>query len=402
MTKLRDDVRRAFDREQTALGDIGDARHRLVQNALAARDVPASRGLQWAAGIAAVLIAAIVIATFALARANSHSNVVPAATPSPSPKVVASPTPLTNPIGVPAATPLILYHDAVNFDQLDGTTWDGKIDGRLGAGVTNGGLGNPQGSLYTIAGSIRDRNGQVVGTYDPANQGVFWADDGVHFCDLVRIQSRDVTGPGMLQIGAAGLPRKNITQIGTFAAANLQGGGPTLVACSPGGDRAVVYQAPPGGVGVVQIWVIQLSTGRKLWTGGSGGWIVASHDGKYVALENGSGQTTIYGPNGAALAHLAGTVFGFSWDATLAVVAQNFGAAPSIVNWSDGQTVWTCPDASLKYWESFAEPGGAHIAIGVLDPAYPQTGGFAPVDLFVVGSDGTVAFERKDVTLFSQ
>jgi hypothetical protein len=400
MSKVRDDVRSAFDREQTALGEVGDARHRLMRNALAARDVPASHGLQWATGIAAVLIAVIVIATFAIARANSQSHVLPAATPSP--KAVVSPTPLRNQIGVPAATPLILYHDPVNFDQLDGTTWDGKLDGRVGGGVTNGGLGNPQGSSYTTMGDIRDRSGAVVATYDAKNEGIFWADDGVHFCDVVRILSRDVTGPGTLQTGAVGQPRKNVTQIGTFAAANLQGGGPTVVACSPAGDRAVVYQAPPGGVGVVQIWVIQLSTGRKLWTGGSGGWIVASHDGKYVALDNGSGQTTIYGPNGAALAHLAGTVFGFSWDGTLAVVAQNFGSAPSIVNWSDGQTVWTCPDSSLKYWESFAEPGGSHIAIGVLDPAYPQTGGFAPVDLFVVGSDGIVAFERKDVTLFSQ
>jgi hypothetical protein len=156
-------------------------------------------------------------------------------------------------------------------------------------------------------------------------------------------------------------------------------------------------------VGVVQIWVIQLSTGRKLWTGGGGGYVVASHDGKFVALENGSGETTIYGPNGVALAHLPGTVFGFSWDGTLVVVAQNGGAqAPSIVNWSDGQTVWTCPDSSFTYRESFAEPGGSHLAIGVSDPAYPQTGGFPPVDLFVVGADGVVAFERKDVTLFSQ
>ncbi len=400
MTKLRDDVRQAFDREQATLGDVGDARQRLVRNGLAARDVPASRGLQWAAAIAAVLIAAIVIATFAIARANSHSQVVPAATPSPKP--IASPTPLANQIGVPAATPLILYHDPVNFDQLDGTTWDGKVDGRLGAGVNLGGLGNPQGSLYDSAGGIRDRTGQVVGTYDPANQSVFWADDGVHFCDVVRTLSRDMTGPGMLQTGAVGQPRKNVTQIGTFASANLQGGGPVVNACSPASDRAVVYQAPPGGVGVVQIWVIQLSTGRKLWTGGAGAWIASSHDGEYVALSDGSGHTAIYGPNGAVLAHLSAEVFGFSWDGTLAVVAQDFGSQPSIVSWGDGQTIWTCPDSSYKYWEAFAEPGGSHLAIGVLDPAYPQTGGFAPVDLFVVGADGVVAFERKDVTLFSQ
>src|SRR5260370_31358577 len=121
-------------------------------------------------------------------------------------------------------------------------------------------------------GDIRDRTGQVVATYDPKNQGVFWADDGVHFCDVVRTGSRNVSGPGMLQTGAVGQAETNVTQIGMFAPANFQGGGPVVAACSPPGDRAVVYQAPPGGVGVVQIWVIQLSTGRKLWTGGGGGW----------------------------------------------------------------------------------------------------------------------------------
>src|SRR4029077_6449336 len=120
MTKLRDDVRGAFDREQTALGDVGDARHRLVHNALAASDVPVSRGLQWAAAIAAMLIAVIVIATFAIARANSHSNVLPAATPTP--KAVVSPTPLSNTLTVPDATPIITFGDPAKPDQIDGIT----------------------------------------------------------------------------------------------------------------------------------------------------------------------------------------------------------------------------------------------------------------------------------------
>lgn len=83
-------------------------------------------------------------------------------------------------------------------------------------------------------------------------------------------------------------------------------------------------------------------------------------------------------------------------------MAGSFGAVPSIVDWRSGQTIWTCPNSEFKYWQSFPEPGGSHLAIGVLDPAYPQTGGFAPVDLFVVGADGVVVFEKKDVTLFGQ
>src|SRR5260370_37598779 len=84
----------------------------------------------------------------------------------------------------------------------------------------------------------------------------------------------------MLKTGAVGQAETNVTQIGMFAPANFQGGGPVVAACSPPGDRAVVYQAPPGGVGVVQIWVIQLSTGRKLWTGGRRGLSPASAAGR--------------------------------------------------------------------------------------------------------------------------
>src|SRR6202035_5539121 len=194
---------------------------------------------------------------------------------------------------------------------------------------------------------------------------------------VVRTGSSDAAGPGMLQLGAPGQPSKNVAQVGSFAPATSNGGGPVVVACSTAGDRAVVYEAGGQGVGVVRFWVIQLSTRRTLWTGGSGGMIVASHDGAYVALADGdtAGYSTVYGPSGGVITHLLGTVFTFSWDETLAVTAQNFGATPTIARVLDGIRVWTSPN-SLKYVESFAEPGGSHIAIGVMDPAYPQTGGF--------------------------
>jgi hypothetical protein len=95
--------------------------------------------------------------------------------------------------------------------------------------------------------------------------------------------------------------------------------------------------------------------------------------------------------------------FGFSWDGTLAFTAQSFSASPSIVRWAVGTTIWTSPGGdAYKYWETFAEPNGPHVAVGVLDPAYPQTGGFAQVDLFVVGADGSVMLQRKDLVLLSQ
>lgn len=398
MSRLRDDIRTAFEREQASLGEVGDARHRLMHGAMVNRDVPASRGWQWAAGVAAILIAAIVITTFALVKANTHGPIVPVATPSP--RSVASPTPLANQINVPDSTPLILYHDPANFDQLDGVTWDGQTSGKLGDGTTLGGIGNPQGTLFTTsAGELKNRSGAVLAP--KGFDGAFFADDGIHFCTLIRSRSTDTAVPGVLWIGALGQSNRRVVQVGTFGAPTSNAGGPVVVACSPGSDRTVVYQAAGQGVGVTEFWVIQLSTGRTLWHGGSGAWIAASHDGRYVALSPAPGQPTrIYGPSGAVVGATPDEVFAFSWDDTLAVAAGSFGALPKIIDWRNGQTVWTCPNATSQYWQAFSEPGGSRIAIGAADPSYKNTTGFQPVDLFVIGADGTVVFERKDLTLF--
>ncbi len=384
---MRDDLRTALESQQSALGDVGDARQRLMHGAMLNRDQPAKRTWQWAAAVAAVLIAAIVITTFALVKAGGRTTPVPVATPSP--HLQASPTPLTNGLVVPPGTAVILFHDPANFDQVDGVTWDGKTSGRVGVGATSGGNAAPDGSHYQTLG---DKGADLP----------FWADDSTHYCALVRTKSRDVTAPGMLQIGAAGQAPRNVVKVGTFGAANLNAGGPTVVACSPAGDRAVVYQSGGQGIGVAEFWVIQLSTGRTIWHGGSGGWIAASHDGRYVAL-SGQGGAVIYGPDGESLFHPASQVYAFSWDGDFAVVAGADGA-PRIIYWISGElTIWSCPPGiGYQYWQAFPEPGGTRIAIGALDPAYKNTDGFQPVDLFVVDTNGVTGFEKKDVTLFGQ
>jgi hypothetical protein len=352
------------------------------------------------AGVAAVLIAAIVITTFALVRAGIHTSTIPGATPSP--HAQASPTPLGNQLQV-GDTPVILYHDPANFDQLDGVTWDGKTSGRVGLGVTMGGSGNPQGTLYSTDTDLRNRTGKVVDA-SVANP-VFWGDDGTHYCELVRTKARNVTAPGMLVIGEPGQTPRNVVQVGLIPDANLNGGGPSVVACSPLADRAVVYQSGGQGIGVTQFWVIQLSTGKTIWRGGSGGYIAASHDGKYIGLADSNDHSAIYGPNGDVLTHVQGTLFAFSWDGDFAVVGA-FNGTPSIIYWISGQlTIWTCPPGiAYTYWQAFPEPGGTRIAIGAVDPAHKNTNGFQPVDLFVVDTHNAVGapagFEKKDVTLF--
>src|SRR5712691_6857232 len=146
MDELRPEIREAFDKQQSELGNLADSGERLVRGALASRAGHREGRMQFAAGVAALVITALVIATFAYVRngvgVTRHGPPVPAS----------SPTPLSRPLNVSNDTPVILYHDPVNFDQLDGTTWDGKIDGRVGHEITNGGVGNAQGSLYTTMG----------------------------------------------------------------------------------------------------------------------------------------------------------------------------------------------------------------------------------------------------------
>jgi hypothetical protein len=396
MSKLRDDVRGAFDKEQTALGDVGDARHRLVHNALAARDVPASRGLQWAAGIAAVLIAVIVIVTFAMARANSRSQVVPAVTPSP--KALVSPTPLSNALTVPDATPIITFGDPAKPDQVDGITWDGKLAGVLPNAPV--GLGNPANNLFATASEIRDRNGKPVasGTFGAKYFGGIWADDETHFCQTVPF---DNPGSGGLAttlriVDARTGGARNVVKVGTLYNQTFV----SLAACSIEFDRAVVYQSGGQGMGIAQYWVVSLSTGKVLWTRNFQQTTVlvrlaSSRDGQYIAESEAtvSGSqttwtTTIFGADGATVSHLDGSVLAFCWDDSLAVVDSGSGPA-RIVTVQGGRTVWTGP-AGFGVNGVVAQPDGSSLALWLYPLVQPGNGSPAPRELYVIAADGRV------------
>jgi hypothetical protein len=218
---------------------------------------------------------------------------------------------------------------------------------------------------------------------------------------------------GELQVGVPGQPLRSVARIGSFPWAGSNGGGPHVIACSIQGDRAVVVQSGGQGIGTSQFWVVRLSTGQILWsripaesTTGPGVQIVASHDGQYIAENRGGDpaqDTTIYGPDGAALGHIGRWVNAFSWDGSLGVTSPRLGStgAVSVQNWRDGTVVWSGPIGSgYTYWLASAEPGGSRVAVGVLDPQFPQTTGFAPVHLYVVAADGHVLFEQTNTHPF--
>jgi photosystem II stability/assembly factor-like uncharacterized protein len=81
MDELRKDLRALFERRQAGLGEIRGERETVMRRALARRDEPLGGRLNIAAGIAAVVIAALVIATFAYVRGRSvgHEGPLPGA-----------------------------------------------------------------------------------------------------------------------------------------------------------------------------------------------------------------------------------------------------------------------------------------------------------------------------------
>src|SRR5262245_50374380 len=235
MDELRRDLRAAFDRQQAGLGSLAGVRERVLQEALAAAPGSGRRLLPVAAAAAAVLLAVVAVGTLMLARAgtrplpaaSSTPGAVPSALPSAaaSPAATPAPTPATAPVAGPlqvdAATPVILFPDPGDQDQVDGITWDGRSFGRVGTGVRNGFWSDPTGTLYATSGQrdIRDRRGAIVATWDTGSKGFgAWADDGRHYCQMVTPGSPHAAPqPATLQLVSPGQPPRDVAQVGTVS-----------------------------------------------------------------------------------------------------------------------------------------------------------------------------------------
>ena len=392
MNDLRRDIKEVFAKQQGQLGDAAGTSNRMLRAATAGRRVNPQL---WpsVAGVALVLVAASAIGVSVVIRGLHSKNVVtnhPSPTPVATPSATPAPTPMSQLLQVPATTPVILFHDSVDRQQIDGVTWDGSARGRVG--VTDTGMGfvqNPAGTLYGWTGSVRDRTGAVVGTV-PASPNFksfpgTWADDGRHICSMFSESpfGQPNGKPTTLQLTTVGQSPRNVVKVGVVYEQTSIG----VDACSIEKDRAVVVQS--GSMGnTVQFWVVQLSTGRILWTRANGGDFQSSRDGQYIAevSQPTGGTTTVYGPTGLVLGHVAGAVKAFSWDGSLAVVGD-FNGPVSVVRWRDGTILWSGP-SNAGYWSAMPEPGGQRVAIWVRDPNLPETPGSQPLDVYAVGPDG--------------
>jgi hypothetical protein len=323
---------------------------------------------------------------------------------------------------VPNATPVILFSDAGNSNQIDGMTWDGRA-GKVAeiaapgqsvcqtTGTTQvcspppfgGGApplsgaesSSPKGTLFLAIPYFYDRSGHVVATLngppysDYPNVGIYfigtWADDDLHYCQVQPQFGGATAATGTLQLTTPGGRPRDVVHIGSQAA---QATTLTVNACSVLADRALLVQANPtpgpNGNSMDQYWVVQLSSGHVLWTrdlrGAGVASVVASPDGRYVAEVSTTGSTTIYGPSGSVVGHVNGLVEAFSWDGSLAVVVGSGGA--SVVRWNDGTIVWTVPSGEgLSGFQP--EPGGTNFAIRTVNGA-----------LYIVSSAGRVVAQH--------
>jgi photosystem II stability/assembly factor-like uncharacterized protein len=96
MDRLRKDLRTVFSRQQAPLGDLAGARQRLIAGALRQRDEPVGGRLQFAAGIVAVVLAVVIVATFVYMRAGQGvhpEGPSPVVSPKASPSPIAIKTP---------------------------------------------------------------------------------------------------------------------------------------------------------------------------------------------------------------------------------------------------------------------------------------------------------------------
>jgi len=389
---LRDDIRAGFDRKQATLGEVGDARHRLMQDALAAREHVSHRA-QWAAGIAAVLIAALVITTFALIRGVGRPHATPAVSPSAKARN----------LSVSDSTPILVIRDPAAPQQVDEITWDGKTVGKLPF-ATEGFSPNPAANLFASGGTIVDRSGAVVasGSFGFKYFQGTWADDEVHFCLITPFDNPGPSGvPTTLHLVDAHTgSSRDVVRVGTLNEQTSV----RVAACSTEFDRAVVVQSGGQGVGTAQYWVIELSTGKIVWThnfqetSGPAVQVVSSRDGQTIAESQQQGAT-LFGLDGAVIGHITGSVQIFCWDGSLALVDAGTGDGPArIVRVSDGSTVWSGPSGSGFYVSSYgAQPDGASIAVGLHNPAYTAVNDLNPVDLYIVAPDGHVVAEMKDI-----
>jgi hypothetical protein len=289
-------------------------------------------------------------------------------------------------------------------------TWDGKQTGRVDW-PAKGATTNPSANLFAGAGGVRDRSGNVVVGYSAASAtGVLglkffdgtWADDGQQICSMWPTGRIGANGtPAILELVTGGQTPRSVVQVGRIYEHVFTG----VAACSVRKDRAVVVQSFGNSPAIAEYWMVQLSTGKVLWTHtfdfSTPRLVVASPDGEYIS-ETSVAQTNpgsaIYSADGTLLAQLTGSVDGFCWDGSLAVMnGGNVSQPVTVVAWPSGRVLWTGP-AGYVAPRVEPQPDGSSLAIWISTPTQLTYANGPHADLYVIGSDGQVVAHVHETT----
>lgn len=244
--------------------------------------------------VAGVLAAAALTVIIALERPAAHTPTpagptLPLATastgPSAPPSATATPAVVST---VTARPPLVLYYvppSSGDVIQLYARTYAGKLAGTLVIPYFDMGYDvAPDGSKVLDGNQIISVNGSTIGhiawTYPTLP---VWADDSAHLCG-VTYQPGGLAKLVLFDMSGAS---RTVATIGPSTATTAW----TVIACSPGADRAVLA----GGVNTEDsIVTVRLSTGARISThtlapNPSWGLPIASHDGRIIAVSDASG-----------------------------------------------------------------------------------------------------------------
>jgi len=284
-------------------------------------------------------------------------------------------------------------------------TWDGKQKGKVDW-PAKGATANPWANAFATATDIRARSGAVVAAgnfYGKSFIGT-WADDGQHFCLMVPAGLPGPNGtPAILQIVKPGQAPRSLAQVGRMYEQVIT----KVFVCSVRKDRALVFQSFGNSPAAAQYWMVQLSTGKVLWSHtfapSSATLVVASPDGEYISetsVAQANLASAIYGADGTMLAQLTGSVDGFCWDGSLAVMNGGTVSEPvTVIEWRSGNVLWTGPAGDIAPRVE-PQPDGSSLAVWVSTPTQLTYASGPHADLYVIASDGHVIAHVRDTTSY--
>jgi hypothetical protein len=308
-----------------------------------------------------------------------------------------TPTPsLPPPVPPPAGVDLLWATVPGDDTTIQAIDWSGKVLGRLTLPASRNQLGDvapsPDGQRILISIDSKDHvfsaQGRDLGQLPGESfyKGFAWADDDTHFCGL-RSGPTQYTS-AQLVVTSLGARERTVTAM-HWPEGN---GGARLLACSMKSDLAVlsVGLGDDSAGHIVEYKVVRLSTGATIrdvhppapdWTGneprpvpGSLDLIIASGDGRLLALEPYSGNMEVHAADipvvdavsGRVLRHVTASSVDFTGDDS-AVVTDT-----ARIDIATGRS--TAVPARCCHGISAARPGSSDVVVAIATGPPPTPG----------------------------